>query len=129
MTANRNRKQAIRERMARTGEKYTVAAAALDAELAGERERVAAEVAEYGDLLAEIEGAPAVEARRVDHIEWRPAGEVVDLTGQPERGGVDQGAGEAPAGWTTTPAGYVVPDDLDDDPRLWTGEPMGDTGR
>lgn len=27
-------------------------------------------------------------------------------------------------GWTTTPAGYLVPADLDDDPRLWTGEPV-----
>jgi len=25
-------------------------------------------------------------------------------------------------GWTTTPAGYTVPEGLDDDPRLWTGE-------
>lgn len=25
-------------------------------------------------------------------------------------------------GWTTTAAGYLVPDDLDDAPELWTGE-------
>ncbi|HEX6969417.1 MAG TPA: hypothetical protein VF174_11500 [Micromonosporaceae bacterium] len=28
----------------------------------------------------------------------------------------------APPGWTTTPGGYQVPADLDDDPALWTGE-------
>jgi len=41
-------------------------------------------------------------------------------TGEP----ISTGEQPPPAGWEQTPGGYLVPDDLDDDPRLWTGEPI-----